>query len=135
MTTLEPLDVSSDTPIVKIRRARPAGLVDACWTRDASYRKIAEPQVYGSGECERLYPSASYPRGVAGESIAADVVKCQLKPIDPRDYTVTFTPDEKARLETIFPGGVCDWSKPGVGQEEAVRTWQRYDTPRPVSSR
>lgn len=134
LTTLSQ-DVSSDAPIVKLRRARPAGLVDACWTRDASYRKIAEPQVYGAGECERLYPSASYPRGVAGESIAADIVKCQLKPIDPRDYTVTFTPDEKARLETIFPGGVCDWSKPGVGQEEAVRTWQRYDTPRPVSSR
>ena len=134
LTTLSQ-DVSSDTPIAKIRRARPAGLVDACWTRDASYRKIAEPQVYGFGECERLYPSASYPRGVAGESIAADVVKCQLKPIDPRDYTVTFTPDEKARLATIFPGGVCDWSKPGVGQEEAVRTWQRYDTPSAVSSR
>ena len=39
------------------------------------------------------------------------------------------------RLETIFPGGVCDWSKPGVGQEEAVRTWQRYDGATPVSSR
>jgi hypothetical protein len=134
LTTLSQ-DVSSDAPVVKMRRARPAGLVDACWTRDASYRKIAEPQVYGSGECERLYPSASYPRGVAGESIAADVVKCQLKPIDPRDYTVAFTPDEKTRLETIFPGGVCDWTKPGVGQDETVKTWQRYDTPRPVSSR
>jgi len=134
LTTLSQ-DVSSDTPIAKIRRARPAGLVDACWTRDASYRKIAEPQVYGSGECERLYPSASYPRGVAGESIAADVVKCQLEPIDPRHYTVTFTPDEKARLETIFPGGVCDWSKPGVGQDETVKTWQRYDAATPVSSR
>jgi hypothetical protein len=25
-----------------------------------------------------------------------------------------------ARLNAVFPGGVCDWSKPGVGQQEAI---------------
>ena len=24
------------------------------------------------------------------------------------------------RLNAVFPDGVCDWSKPGVGQQEAV---------------
>ena len=26
----------------------------------------------------------------------------------------------RARLNAVFPTGVCDWSKPGVGQQEAV---------------
>jgi len=32
-----------------VRRAKPADLADACWTRDERPRKIAEPQVYGFG--------------------------------------------------------------------------------------
>ena len=38
---------------------------------------------------------------------------------------VTFTDDEWARLEAVFPDGVCDWSKPGRGQGPA-ETWLRY---------
>jgi hypothetical protein len=26
---------------------------------------------------------------------------------------------QQARLQTAFPNGVCDWSKPGVGQASA----------------
>jgi hypothetical protein len=33
---------------------------------------------------------------------------------------VTFTAAQLARLNAVFPGGVCDWSKPGVGQQEAI---------------
>ena len=36
--------------------------------------------------CEQLYPSASFPREVAGEDVGADIVKCRLKRIDPVDY-------------------------------------------------
>jgi len=35
-------------------------------------------------------------------------------------------------LEAMFPGGVCDWSKPGVGQVPNTRTWLSYG-PSPVN--
>lgn len=117
-------DAAGDPPIVKIRRAKPADLVDACWTRDAEPEKVVEtPTQATSGRCEQLYPSASFPREVAGGSIANDIVKCQLKPIASSDYAVTFTAAEMARLRRAFPDGVCDWSKPGVEQQELGGTW------------
>jgi hypothetical protein len=62
----------------------------------------------------------------AGEGIATDVEKCQLKPGTQADYyPVTFTPDQWSALQATFPGGVCDWSKPGVSQQGAV-PWQTY---------
>lgn len=119
-------DASKDPQIVKVRRTKPADLVDACWSRDTEPQKIVEVQTYGSGRCEQLYPSASFPRGVAGSPIAGDVIKCQLKPIDPRDYKVQFTDDETSRLKKMFPGGVCDWSKPGAEQQGLAGTWLTY---------
>ncbi|MBF8301231.1 MAG: hypothetical protein HW394_1601 [Acidobacteria bacterium] len=120
-------DTSADPAIVKIRRAKPADLVDACWTRDAAPKKVAETQTRApSSRCEQLYPSASFPREVAGGPVANDVIKCQLKPVDASDYKVALTPGEVARLETIFPAGVCDWSKPGVEQQKPSGTWLRF---------
>jgi hypothetical protein len=109
-------DTSDATPAEKVVRARPHDLVDACWTEDG--QKIEEPQSYGvRGRCNELYPPFSLPRMVAGGPLADDIVKCQLKPVTYEDYVVSFTPEERARLERIFPEGVCDWSKPGVEQQ------------------
>ena len=117
-------DRSNDSKLAKLRRAKPADLVDACWTRDEHPQRIVERQMPASGKCNELYPANSFPRGVAGSPLAADVVKCQLKPISAADYKVTFTADEMSRLKQIFPGGVCDWSKPGVDQQPMAGTWQ-----------
>lgn len=47
----------------KVVRNRPAGLREGCNTRDADPVFIAEHQVRDpSSRCERLYPSASFPR-------------------------------------------------------------------------
>jgi hypothetical protein len=43
---------------------------------------------------------------------------------------VTFTADEMARLKKVFPGGVCDWSKPGVEQQPLAGTWLSFNTER-----
>ena len=68
----------------------------------------------------RLAKHAS-PRQVAGGSIRENILKCQLKPLDPADYSpVTFSGAQLARLQAVFNTGVCDWSKPGVGQQEAI---------------
>ncbi|OFW04422.1 MAG: hypothetical protein A3I61_11430 [Acidobacteria bacterium RIFCSPLOWO2_02_FULL_68_18] len=122
LTTLA-RDGSADAPIVKLRRARPADLVDACWTKDEAPQKVVETLQYRAGRCHEIYPAYSYPRGVAGGPISNDIVKCQLKPLGAADYRVAFTADEMAQLRRIFPGGVCDWSKPGVEQQPLVGTW------------
>ena len=120
-------NTSNDPQIVKIRRAKPADLVDACWTRDQVPQKIAEKQTRNpASRCEQIYPSVSFPREVAGASIASDIVKCQLKPINPSDYRVAFTSDEMVRVRKIFSTGVCDWSKPGVEQQKLGGTWLKF---------
>ena len=121
-------DTSRDSQIVKVRRAKPADLVDACWTRGESPQKIAEKQTRdSSSRCEQIYPSASFPREVAGSSVASDIIKCTVKPVQAADYKAQFTADELARLKKIFPDGVCDWSKPGVGQQKLAGTWLKFE--------
>ena len=106
--------------------AKPADLVDACWTRDDDPTRIVEEQVRGGGRCEELYPSAPAPREVAGAPLASDVIKCELKPIDMGEYGATFTAEQEAELREIFADGVCDWTKPGVGQTSLQGTWLKY---------
>ena len=53
-------------------------------------------------------------------------MKCRLKPLDFADYRARFTGEQPARLRAAFPGGVCDWSRPGVSQQPPDGTWQRF---------
>jgi uncharacterized tannase-like protein DUF6351 len=113
-------DPSPKRPREKVIDDRPADAVDGCWRTATDF--IAEPQTFSSApnsNCNALFPSFAFPRFVAGGPLAADVLKCQLKPIQPADYP-SFTDADFARLKTIFPSGVCDWSKAGVGQATVV---------------
>jgi len=125
LTTLT-ADRSADADIVRIRRAKPADLVDACFTQGGTV-KIAEEHVYqGPTRCNQLYPSFSTPRMVAGGPLANNVLKCRLKSVDASDYGVTFTKDEIKQLKSIFRQGVCDFTKPGVGQVPTESTWEFF---------
>jgi hypothetical protein len=63
----------------------------------------------------------SSPRQVAGGPLVENILKCQSKPLNATDYApVLFSPAQWARLEAVFPGGVCDWSQPGIGQRPAA---------------
>ena len=64
----------------------------------------------------------SAPRIEAGGPLAANIMKCQLKPVDAKDYKVPVSASDMTRLKAIFAGGVCDWSKAGVEQTTVV-TW------------
>jgi hypothetical protein len=64
-------------------------------------------------------------RREAGGPLAANILKCQLKPVEVRDYKVPPNAAELARLKALYPAGVCDWSKPGVSQVPVV-TWASY---------
>lgn len=65
---------------------------------------------------------------MAGAGIAADVVKCRLKPVDTRDYAVPFSAQERARLKRVFSEGVCDWTRPGVDQQPPAGAWLSFAT-------
>lgn len=121
-------ETSSDPRADKVARAKPTDLVDACWSRDEEAEQIVETQIRGSGRCEELYPSSPSPREVAGAPLASDIPKCQLNPVDPADYAASFDASEMDRLREVFPGGVCDWSKPGVGQTGLKGTWLTFGT-------
>ncbi|EIE99060.1 DUF6351 family protein [Saccharomonospora glauca] len=110
-----------------IAEAKPASLREGCYSRDEEPVFVAQPLDRDpASECEQWYPSASFPREVAGESVAADIIKCSLKPVDPADYEVAFTDEQWRRLREIFPDGVCDYSRPGVQQQGLQGTWLRY---------
>ena len=117
----------TSTPLpIKINRSKPSDLVDACFTNKGTV-KIAEQQVYQlDTTCNQLYPAFSTPRMVAGEPLANDVLKCQLRPIDSSLYKVRFSAAETAQLKALFPQGVCDYSRPGVGQQPPDGTWQMF---------
>jgi hypothetical protein len=61
-------------------------------------------------------------------------LKCQLKPIDPKDYQMTFSASELQQLRTIFTGGVCDYSKPGVNQKPMAGTYLKLPLKSPASA-
>ncbi|MEO3889468.1 DUF6351 family protein [Nonomuraea sp. B5E05] len=115
-------------PADRVVRNKPRELTDACWTRDPEPRKITEPQVAGNGTttCNTLYPVWTSPRLVAGGTMANDIVKCRLGPIDPAGYGTPLTKPQLDRLRKIFPGGTCDWSAPGIGQQGLAGTWQSF---------
>ncbi|WP_299451748.1 DUF6351 family protein [uncultured Pigmentiphaga sp.] len=134
----------SDKPLrEKIIANKPALAVDACWRADVSQwstdpvycNTSAEPtstsSIAGEGDNAVYRPGVDeWPvfrdtRVAAGEGLASDVMKCQLKPLSRADFAVEFTPEQWTRLEAVFPEGVCDYSKPGIGQE-APEPWQSF---------
>jgi hypothetical protein len=99
----------------KIVDDKPADLQDRC-TADLCSQYLATR--YGT------------PRSVAGGDAYNDTVKCQRKPLRREDYTgVTFTDEQWAQLQKAFPGGVCDWGRPGVGQQRNL-AWLTYQDAR-----
>jgi len=99
----------------KVVEDKPAAAKDACDFPDRA-------------TCDTLFgPGFGSTRWGAGEGIATDVVKCQLKPLVGSDYApILFTDAEWTALQKAFPTGVCDWSQPGVSQQQTI-AWQTYD--------
>ncbi|WP_119157267.1 DUF6351 family protein [Caldimonas tepidiphila] len=110
---------TSDKPLArKIVENRPADVADRC-TDGAG---VDMPASY----CDAIVTSYTSPRIEAGMPFTDDVLKCQLKPLLRSDYyPVFFTDAQWSRLQQIFPLGVCDYSKPGVGKQLTV-PWLNY---------
>lgn len=103
----------------KARATRPASTRDFCLKPDDPTQSV---RIYDQAVCDAdpwLKPSLS-PRQVAGGPRSEDVLKCRLRPLNVADYGgVTFTGAQWLRLQAVFAGGVCDWSRKGVGQQAA----------------
>ena len=106
----------------KIVADRPADIQDRC-SQIAGVEQVACRA--SAGLRARAGPDPLRHAGtVAGESIATDTNKCQLKPL----RRARLLPDRRSPTrsgrssQTAFPTGVCDWSQPG---RRASRTRSR----------
>jgi hypothetical protein len=110
----------------KVIDNKPADVRDACFNATGNTdADVADSQDVGFESAACLIKNAMSPRIVAGGPQAENIFKCQLKPLnlsDPDYAGIAFTPSQAARLATVFSSGVCDWTKPGVGQTNAVPT-------------
>jgi hypothetical protein len=111
----------------KVTDDRPGDVQDRC----SNIPGLDRVNVPGVGEVCNL-PAAqtrfATPSMEAGESIATDVMKCQLEPLRQSSfYPITFTSSQWATLLRAFPTGVCDYSKPGVDQQNTI-PWLTYQS-------
>jgi hypothetical protein len=114
-------------PERSVAENKPADAVDSCFATDGSL--IASgPNVWAGvldgqspGACTQHFPIYSTSRVVAGAPFTGNVFKCALQPVSAAiakglygDWTPTT--EQTARLQAIFPTGVCDYSQPDVGR-------------------
>jgi Tannase-like family of unknown function (DUF6351) len=115
---------TSVTPLAqKIRYHKPGDIHDQC--SDGAGTKVLDDLCPAP-----VIPVFGTPRTVAGDVDTADTMKCQLRPLDRNaDYgplgALTFTDAQWSQLQTAFPEGVCDYTKPPVGVRPTV-TWLTY---------
>jgi hypothetical protein len=108
---------------------RPAEAVDSCF--DTAGNMIAAgPDVWAgvldgrpAGACTQRFPIYSSSRRQAGGPFRGGVFKCQLQPVSraiARGVYGAWVPSaaERARLEVVFPEGVCDWNLPDAGRPD-----------------
>ncbi len=120
LTSAPKATLNSERTQDQVIAAKPSTAFDLCYlTGDATFSTPVTDMAVCDADA-RLVKHAS-PRQVAGGPLTENVLKCQLRPLSAADYApVTFTSDQWARLNAVFPGGVCDWTKLGVGQQPAV---------------
>jgi hypothetical protein len=114
-------------PDRSVARNRPAGAVDSCFDTSGNLIASGSPVWSGvldnrpDGACTQRFPIYSTSRRESGGPFEGGVWKCQLQSVSKAlrhgvygDWTPTDA--QKARLEEIFPDGVCDYTKPDAGR-------------------
>jgi hypothetical protein len=115
----------------KVRRTKPANAVDFCIVPVSADNPNGRE--YNLALCESKvarYKVGSSPRQVAGGPLSENILKCRLKPLNSADYSpVVLSSAQLARLQAVFPDGVCDWDERGVEQERASAPRDYTDGP------
>jgi Tannase-like family of unknown function (DUF6351) len=115
----------SNRPLrVKVLQNKPADAVDLCYATPGSTEEITDPAT-----CAALFPWYGDSRLAAGMPLTHDVLKCRRELLRRSYYEVPFTDEQWDRLRSAFPTGVCDWSKPGVGQrlQAHAQPWLTFE--------
>ncbi|MGH3435746.1 MAG: DUF6351 family protein, partial [Sciscionella sp.] len=109
----------------KVIADKPSDLGDGCYISATTRirQHLTDP---AKGQCGQLYPVAENTRTAAGEDLNMDVTKCRLRPLNFRDYPVTFTAAERKELRAAFPNGVCDYNRPSIGKRHPIGAWLSY---------
>jgi hypothetical protein len=106
---------------------RPARAVDSCFATDGTLLHSGTDVWAGvlddraAGACTELFEINSSTRRVAGGPYRGGVFKCELQPVGDAiaaGLYGSWQPDaaQLARLEEVFPTGVCDFSRPDAGR-------------------
>jgi len=123
-------DAGADPREKKIARNRPPGAEDSCLIQDQKSNDL--------GRCA-AFTYYGNPLTASGGPASNDVMKCKLRPIPnvwPSDGSFGSVPFTRSvgpvigqwdRLRSAFPDGVCDFSRPGVGQVP-VEPWTTFTT-------
>ena len=118
-TSAPKLSLNAPRTQAQIIAGKPASAFDFCYLSTDTFTT----KVTNAATCDAdpaLKPMTS-PHQVAGGPVTEDILKCELKALNFADYgAVIFSNAQQTRLSTVFSTGVCDWSKPGVGQQAPV---------------
>jgi hypothetical protein len=116
-----------ENPSLGVAGNKPPRATDRCFTT-AGQQIAAGDDVWDGilnddppGPCTQAFPIYSSSRRVAGGPIEGGIFKCGLQSVDAAIASGVYgawvpSAAEKARLEQIFPEGVCDWSQSDVGR-------------------
>ena len=127
-------DTSSQPLAKKILAAKEkAGVTERCVAADGADAPLSlcdstvDPTIFSS-------PRIEAGGGDPLVGFTDDRLDCELTPLESYDYagqsfTDVFTPAEQETLKATYPGGVCDYSKPGKGFQAAT-TWLSYQDAR-----
>lgn len=110
-------------PQLGIAGSKPDDAVDACFDLQGQrlhagagvWSGILDGQA--AGACTQAFPLYGTSRTVAGAPIEGGIYRCALKPVAQAIADDSYggwqpSAEERARLERIFPEGVCDYSRP-----------------------
>jgi hypothetical protein len=109
-------------PGTSVAENKPAVAVDTCFESDGTLIHAGDDAWAGildgdpDGPCTSVMPPFSTSRIIAGGPITGDIFKCHLISTDDAIAAglyggVAFDASQRARLDTIFPTGVCDYSQ------------------------
>ena len=109
----------------RLAETRPASAADRCVLPDGT--EVSGPGVYDEGTpCAEAYPLAGDPRRAAGQPLDGLAARCELQPVESLETVGPLGPAQLDRLRAVFPDGVCDYTRPGVGTVPVEGTWRSY---------
>jgi Tannase-like family of unknown function (DUF6351) len=119
-TSAPKASINSARTNAQVNAAKPSTAFDFCYlSSDTTFSTKVTNQA--TCDADPRLVSRSSPRQVAGGPRVENILKCQLRPLATSDYApATFTSAQLVRLNAVFSGGVCDFTKPGVGQQPPV---------------